>query len=46
LDEYQVRVIKSLKGELSQVDIADYFKVSRANIHAIVAGKTWKHLQP
>lgn len=44
LDELQVQVIKSLKGDLKQKQIANYFNVTPSNIGAIYRGKSWKHV--
>lgn len=45
LDEFQVKVIRSLRGELTQKQIGEYFKVSRGGtIGKIMLGQTWKHV--
>lgn len=44
LDETQVRTIKSLNGQLSRKDIANYFKVSTSNIGDIMRGVSWGHV--
>lgn len=43
-DDLQVKVIKSLKGELSQVAIAGYFKRPQSIIGNIHRGKNWAHI--
>lgn len=43
LDEAQARTIRSLKGEISQYKLANYFKVSRGTIDNIQSGKSWRH---
>lgn len=43
-DELQVRVIKSLMGQLTQVQIAKYFKREQTIISCIHLGKTWAHI--
>lgn len=44
LDEIQVKTIRSLKGELTQPQIANYFKVKRGVVEGIMRGRSWKHL--
>lgn len=44
LDEVQVKTIKSLKGELTQRELSDYFKVGRGCINSIHRGQSWKHI--
>lgn len=44
LDELQVRVIKSMRGELTYQKIADYFKVKESTIAPIMRGESWKHI--
>lgn len=44
LDEIQVRTIKSLKGQIPQQKIADYFKINIGAIGGIMRGKSWKHV--
>lgn len=44
LDDTQVRVIKSLKGEMRHEDIANYFGVNRATVSMILSGRTWKRI--
>lgn len=44
LDETQVKTIKSIKGQLTQQKIADYFKVNRSTISPIMRGISWKHI--
>jgi hypothetical protein len=45
LDDYQVRVIRELKGVLSQTVLGGYFKVSQSAIYSIYSGKTWGHVK-
>jgi hypothetical protein len=45
LTEAEVRQIRGLRGKKSQEELAALFGVSRANIHAIHARKTWGWLQ-
>lgn len=42
LDSGQVDTIRSLKGEISKIDLAKYFDVSRRTISDIMAGRTHK----
>lgn len=44
LTEKQVRVIRSLKGVLSNRTIAKQFAMGRTQIGAILTGRSWRHL--
>lgn len=47
LDESQVKTIKSgVLEKLTDQEIADYFKVSRATINRIRHGISWKRIKP
>ncbi len=43
LTEKTARVVKALKGKVSQSKLAKRFKVSPAAIQAVHDGRTWKH---
>jgi len=45
LDEIQVKTIKSLVGELTRKQIANYFKISTASLGSIISGKSWGHVK-
>lgn len=44
LDDIQVKTIKTLKGELPILQIANYFKVNRSTIRGIFNGRTGRHV--
>lgn len=46
LNEIQVRIIREArKVGFSRPQIAEYFRIERATIHAIDSGRTWRHLK-
>ena len=44
LNEIQVKIIRSLKDDLTQKEIAKYFNISQTNIKDILNRRTWKHI--
>jgi hypothetical protein len=44
LDEVQVLTIRSLRKELTEIQLAEYFKVSRGSINSIHLRKSWRHV--
>lgn len=44
LDDTQVLVIRSLKGEFTQQALADYFQVDRRTIGRVLRGRTYKNV--
>lgn len=44
LDTTQAKTIKSLRKQLGQLEVANYFKVSRATVGLIMLGKIWTHI--
>lgn len=44
LKEWEVVLIRSLAEEMTEVELADMFNVTRQNIRCIIFRKTWKHL--
>jgi len=43
LTEHEVSKIKSLKGQMTQKEIATLFNVSQSNVSYIHSGKSWKY---
>lgn len=46
LTEEQVREIRSLAGTCFEYELAARYAVTQAQIHTILAGKAWKHVDP
>lgn len=44
LNDWQVRIIRRMKGDMSNTKIGEYFNVTQGTISAIQLGNTWKHL--
>jgi hypothetical protein len=44
LQEYRIRIIKKLKGIITQKKLATYFGVAENHIGLIHRGKSWKHI--
>lgn len=44
IDEMQARTIKSLKGQITQRKVADYFKIGKHVVSHIQRGYSWKHI--
>lgn len=44
LDPLQVKVIRSLRGQMRQRKIAAYFRISTASVGVIALRKSWKHV--
>lgn len=44
LNEWQIRIIRRMKGIMLQKEIAEVFGVSRTNVSAIITGRSWSHI--